>query len=182
VSEPPQPSDATPTDPVAVFYALNAHGVDYLIIGGVAVQAYGHVRTTQDVDVVVAPDIENLERLAAALEQLRARLNGVDAHLLDVDLRDAEQLRDGANFGLTTTAGGLDVWTDATELRGARTWEQMRSQAVTAEVEGQTLHFVHRDDLIRLKLAAGREKDLQDVAALTSVEDGISQDARRARP
>lgn len=157
---------------------LNDHDVDYLIIGGVAVQAYGHVRTTQDVDMIVAPDARNLERLAAALEQLRARLKGVDAHLLGIDPTDATHLRDGANFGLTTRAGGLDVWTDAAELKGARSWEEMRERAVTAEVGEQSLRFVHLDDLIRMKLAAGREKDLQDIAALTSQEG----DQRTVKP
>jgi hypothetical protein len=166
------PADDAPTDPVEVFRVLNDHGVDYLIIGGVAVQAYGHVRTTQDVDVIVAPDSRNLERLAAALKQLRARLKGVDAHLLGIDPTDATHLCDGANFGLATRAGGLDVWTDAAELKGARPWDEMRARAVTAEVGGQSLRFVDRDDLIRMKLAAGREKDLQDIAALTSQEGG----------
>lgn len=172
------PSDDRPSDPVEVFRALNEHDVDYLIIGGVAVQAYGHVRTTQDVDVIVAPDARNLERLAAALEQLRARLKGVDAHLLSIDPTDATQLRAGANFGLATRAGGLDVWTDAVELKGARSWEEMRERAVTAKVGEQSLRFVHLDDLIRMKLAAGREKDLQDIAALTSQEG----DRRAVKP
>jgi hypothetical protein len=122
--------------------------------------------------VIVAPDVPNLERLACALEQLGARLKGADAHLLGIDPTDATQLRDGANFGLATRAGGLDVWTDAAELRGARSWAQMRESAVTARVGEQSLRFVHRDDLIRMKLAAGREKDLEDIAALTSHEGG----------
>jgi hypothetical protein len=173
-------ADDAPTDPVEVFRALNSHGVDYLIIGGVAVQAYGHVRTTQDVDVLVAPDMRNLERLAAALKQLGARLKGVDAHLLGIDPTNATHLRDGANFGLATRAGGLDVWTDAAELKGARPWTELRERAVTAEVEGQSLRFVDRDDLIRMKLAAGRERDLRDIAALTSGEDsGLRHSAQR---
>jgi hypothetical protein len=169
--EPGGPPDDAPTDPVEIFRVLNGHGVDYLIIGGVAVQAYGHVRTTQDVDVIVAPDARNLERLAAALKQLHARPKGVDAHLLGVDPTDPRHLRDGANFGLATRAGGLDVWTDAAELKGARSWVQMRERAVMAEVGEEPLRFVHLDDLIRMKLAAGRERDLQDIAALTSRED-----------
>jgi hypothetical protein len=165
-------ADDAPSDPLEVFRTLNAHGVDYLIIGGVAVQAYGHVRTTQDVDVIVAPDASNLRRLAPALEHLHARLKGVDAHPLGIDPTDADDLRDGANFGLATRAGGLDVWTDAAELKGARSWREMRAQAVTAHVGEQPLRFVHRDDLIRMKLAAGRERDLKDIAALTSREAG----------
>jgi transcriptional regulator with XRE-family HTH domain len=160
------------SDPLEVFRALNSHGVDYLIVGGVAVQAYGHVRTTQDVDVIVAPDARNLERLAAALRQLQARLKGVDASLLGIDPTNADHLRDDANFGLATRAGGLEVWTDVAELKGARSWQEMREQAVSVEVGGQLLRFAHRDDLIRMKLAAGRERDLQDIAALTSQEAG----------
>lgn len=175
--EPSGLPEEAPTDPVEIFRALNSHGVDYLIIGGLAVQAYGHVRTTQDVDVVVAPDAPNLERLAAALKWLGARLKGVDAHLLGIDPTNAVHLRDGANFGLATRAGGLDVWTDAAELKGARPWKELRERAVTAEVEGQSLRFVDRDDLIRMKLAAGREKDLQDIAALTSLEDSSPKSA-----
>jgi len=165
--EPAQAPDDAPTDPLEVFRALNRHGVDYMVIGGVAVQAYGHVRTTQDVDILVAPDEANLENLATALKQLGARLKGVDAHLLGIDPTDALHLREGANFGLATAAGGLDVWTDAAELKGARSWEEMRERATTATVAGEPIRFVHRDDLIRMKHAAGREKDLQDIAALT---------------
>ena len=169
---PGAPPDDAPSEPLEIFRALNSHGVDYLIIGGVAVQAYGHVRTTQDVDVIVAPDAGNLARLAGALGQLRARLKRVDADLPGIDPTNPAHLRDGANFGLATAAGGLDVWTDAAELKGARTWQEMREQAVGVKVGGEPLRFVHRDDLIRMKLAAGRERDLQDIAALTSQEAG----------
>ncbi len=63
-----------------------------------AVQAYGHVRTTFDLDVIAAWTPENLRRLAAALDELGARLRGVDADLLEVDLTDPRQLYDGGNF------------------------------------------------------------------------------------
>jgi hypothetical protein len=174
----PEPSDVpdnAPTDPLEIFRTLNRHEVDYMVIGGVAVQAYGHVRTTQDVDVLVAPAESNLENLAAALRELRARLKGVDADLLGIDPTDPAHLRDGANFGLATRAGGLDVWTDAASLKGARSWEAMRGRAVPAEVGGERINFVGRDDLIRMKHAAGRPRDLEDIAALTSYEDRESR-------
>ena len=177
--EPSGPPDDAPTDPVEIFRALNSHDVDYLIIGGVAVQAYGHVRTTQDVDVIVAPDPENLARLAAALARLGARLAGVDAHLRGIDPTDPTHLREGANFGLATRAGGLDVWTDVAVLKGARPWRELRARAVAVEVGGQSLSFVDRDDLIRMKLAAGRERDLRDIAALTSMEGRGSNSSAR---
>lgn len=153
-----------------IFRILGEQRVEYLIIGGVAVQAYGHVRTTQDVDIIAAPDLPNLERLAVALRRLDARLKGVDAHPLGIDPTDAAQLRDGANFGLSTRAGGLDVWTDVRAVAGAAPWKALRGRAVSVQLSGQTLWFVGLDDLIRMKLAAGRERDLQDIAALTSQE------------
>lgn len=68
-----------PSRPYDVFAALDRHGVEYVVIGGVAVQAHGNPRTTLDVDFVAAPELANIERLAAALEDLQARLLGVDA-------------------------------------------------------------------------------------------------------
>lgn len=60
----------TGLDPTRVFETLNRHGVDYLVIGGFAVIAYGHVRATKDIDLVASDQRDNLERLAAALREL----------------------------------------------------------------------------------------------------------------
>ena len=66
----------------------NRHGVDCVVIGGVAMQVHGHVRTTRDLDTVVAWTPENMRALAGALAELDARLRGVDAELLGIDLTD----------------------------------------------------------------------------------------------
>jgi predicted nucleotidyltransferase len=168
---PPQGGDETASDPAKVFGALERHGVDYLTIGGVAVQAHGHVRTTADVDVLIENSPENLERAAKALRELGAQLRGVDAELLGIDPRYAETLRDGANFALTTTAGRLDVWTDASELKGARPYAEMRGRAVEATALGLHIPVVALDDLIAMKSAAARPQDLDDIAALTDPLD-----------
>lgn len=160
----------------AIFEALRKHGVEYLTIGGVAVQAYGHPRTTQDLDLLVAPDQANLERLAAALRELGAALRGVDAELLGIDPTDAAMLREGANFTLRTAAGDLDLWTDPAELPGARPWRELRAAALELDVPGVgAVRVVGRDDLIRLKRAAlelrpeaKRRTDLEDIAVLES--------------
>jgi hypothetical protein len=70
-------------DPLALLGVLARHEVDFVVIGGVAVQAHGHLRTTRDVDVIAAPDADNARRLAAALRELDARNRGVDAEHLD---------------------------------------------------------------------------------------------------
>jgi hypothetical protein len=94
-------------DPVRIFAALQRHEVEYLTIGGIAVNAHGHVRNTRDVDILIEWKRENMRRLAAALAELDASPFGVDAELKDVDPRDPHDLFKGGNFTLRTAAGGL---------------------------------------------------------------------------
>lgn len=174
------PARPPPTRPAAVYAALAEHGVRYLTIGGVAVQAHGHTRTTADVDLLVEGGEQNLAALGAALGDLRAELSGVDAHLLGIDVTDAKALRDGANFTLLTDAGPLDVWTDWRELPGAPPWDELEERALTVHAGGVPIRVVSFDDLIRLKRAAAglenrpqrkRDEDLGDIAALTAILD-----------
>ncbi len=69
----PDPTPSAAFDLRALLASLQAHGLAYTVIGGVAVQVHGHRRTTKALDVVVDPAAENLTRLAAALVALRAR-------------------------------------------------------------------------------------------------------------
>lgn len=148
-----------------IFATLNRHAVDYLVIGGFAVIAHRHVRATRDVDLVADPAPDNLRRLAAALEELNARPRGVDAELLPVDPTDPEQLAEGGNWTLVTDAGRLDFFADPA---GAVPYPQLAARAIVATVESLRIPVVGLDDLIRMKRAAGREQDLQDIAALTT--------------
>jgi hypothetical protein len=172
------PARPPPTRPGDVYAALNERGVRYLTIGGVAVQAHGHTRTTADVDLVVDGGEQNLAALGAALADLGAELAGVDAHLHGIDVTDARALAEGANFTLLTRAGPLDVWTDWRELPGAPPWEELEERALTVHAGEVPIRVVSFDDLIRLKRAAAgldnrperkREEDLGDIAALTAI-------------
>jgi hypothetical protein len=58
--------------PQEIFAALHRQGVDYVAIGGFAANAYGSRRLTLDVDIIPAPEGENYQRLAAALDELGA--------------------------------------------------------------------------------------------------------------
>lgn len=185
--EPDRAREDLPTDPLRVFRALERYDVDYLAIGGIAVQAHGHVRTTQAVDVVVAPDTENLSRLANVLRELEANLKGVDAHLLGIDPTDPRALAEGANFVLATSAGTLDLCTDPAELKGAPPWEELHSRALEAEIAGGVrVRVVGRDDLINLKRVAApnrdspekRDQDLKDIAVLSDPDRFKRSDER----
>lgn len=161
----PSELDRGPLDPVRIFEALERHGVEYLTIGGVAVNAHGHLRNTRDVDILIEWTAENMGRLAAALRDLDARLFGVDADFLDVDPLDPEDLFNVGSFTLRTVGGGLDLF-DPDEIPGGRPYDEMRPRAVEATVAGVRIRAVGLDDLIRLKRESGRDRDLEDVATL----------------
>lgn len=163
----PSELDRGPLDPVRIFAALERHGVEYLTIGGVAVNVHGHVRNTRDVDILIEWSAENMQRLAVALADLDAKLFGVDADLLDP--RDPGDLLNGGNFTLRTAAGGLDLF-DPAEIPGGRPYEEMRPRAVEAVVDGIGIRAVGFDDLIRLKRESGRDRDLEDVATLLAAK------------
>jgi hypothetical protein len=154
---------------------LAEHDVDYVLIGGVAIQAYGHVRTTIDLDVIAAWTPENLGRLADALGDLRARLRGIDAERLGIDLTDPSQLHDGGNFLMRTAHGDLDVFAVDQTAGAPRSYDQLRDRAVAVEVFGVRILVAHPEDLIRMKLAAAefrdrpeakRRQDREDIAVL----------------
>jgi predicted nucleotidyltransferase len=153
--------------PRDIFEVLVRHGVDFVVIGGVAVIGHGSTRVTQDVDFVAATDPGNLARLEAALAELDAQLWGVDAHLLGIDL-DARTLAEGGTFTLVTRAGGLDFFN---EVPGGAPYEQIRARSVPAEVaDGVEIRIAGIDDLLAMKRAAGRPQDVRDIATLTHIE------------
>jgi len=161
----PSELDRGPLDPARIFAALERHEVEYLTIGGVAVNAHGHLRNTRDVDILIERTPQNMARLAATLDDLDAKLFGVDAELLGVDPHNPDDLYNGGNFTLRTAAGGLDLF-DPAEIPGGRPYEEMRPRAVEAVVQGVRIRAVGFDDLIRLKRFAGRDRDLEDIATL----------------
>lgn len=153
-------------DPRELLDTLARYDVDFVVIGGVAVQAYGHLRTTRDVDVIVAPDPENGRRLAAALRDLRAVNRSVDAHHLH-DPTDPATFAQAGSLFLDTRAGMLDVMQDAA---GAPPYEQLRARAVSVTLGAIEIRVVGLDDLIALKRAAGRPVDEEDIAVLTDLQ------------
>jgi hypothetical protein len=155
-----------PLDIGRLFGVLERHGVEYLVIGGVAVQVHGHRRTTKDLDVMPAPGGENASRLAAALDDLEARVVGGGGQRLTA--ADAEQLSLVPVVpSLLTEHGELHV---LPEPEGAGAWDAMRERALVVDLDGVGVAIVALDDLLRMKLAAGRPADLDDVAVLTALE------------
>lgn len=150
-----------PLDAFEIFRALARHGVDYVLIGGIAVQTHGHVRTTNDADLIPKPDPDNLARLAEALGDLDARV--LNPGHEEEPIR-AEMLPRATIWQFETRAGGVDIMH---EVPGGRSFAELRGSALEVELDGITVPVAGLDDLIRMKEARGRPVDLEDIAALT---------------
>lgn len=144
---------------------LGEAGVEYIVIGGVAVGFHGYVRATKDLDVVPAPDRRNLERLVSALRTLDAELDGAgDFEVAELpDPLDAETLALGGNWVLQTRLGRFDVmqWIGDAEL-----WGMLSPSAVEVEMEGLSVKVAGYEDLVALKRLAARPSDLEDLDRL----------------
>lgn len=145
-----------PIDAAAIFRVLAAHHVEYVVIGGLAVQAHGHPRTTQDLDLIPEPTAENRRRLLSALRELGAR---------PVGARDPGpvSIPETGVLELDTDAGGIDVHPAPP---GAAPYAELRSRALEIELD-VPVAVVGRDDLIAMKRASGRPIDRGDIIALT---------------
>jgi hypothetical protein len=167
VSSPAPPDDAAP-GARAILEALGRHRVEYLLIGGFAVNVHGYPRLTRDVDILVRPDERNYSRLAKAIAAL-------DPDLRPPGERDPKTLDQiGWGFGefarFHTPHGMLDAHR---ALEGVRaSYDELEHRAVIAEVTNLRVKVLGYDDLIRAKRASGRAQDLADIAAL--------EDARRS--
>jgi hypothetical protein len=147
-----------------IFAALDVHEVEYIVIGGIAVQVHGHVRMTNDIDLIPSPTPQNLERLASALEELDAQVLNPGSEHLEID---AQMLLRATLWQLATRHGDIDVLHDAP---GAAPFPQLRERALLITLGDHPIPIASRDDLIKMKRAAGRPVDLADVAALTELE------------
>lgn len=145
-----------PLDAAQILHALADHAVDYVVIGGVAVQTHGHPRTTQDLDIVPEAGAENLRRLRDALSALRARPVG------KTDPEPIRLPRTGV-LELDTDAGGLDIHLDPP---GGPEYAVLRARALELELQRPVL-VASLDDLISMKRASGRPLDRSDILALT---------------
>lgn len=139
-------------------------GVEVIVIGGLAAQAHGSARLTQDVDFIYRRTEANMERLAAALAPIQPYLRGAPPGL---PFRfDVATIRRGLNFTLTTSIGDLDL---LGEMVGGGTYEQVKPNAERLQAFGRDVLVLNLPALIRAKRAAGRPKDLEAIAELEAL-------------
>lgn len=139
-------------------------GVDFVVVGGVAVVAQAMPRFTKDLDICYARNTENLDALGRVLVAIGAGLHGADADLPFVP--DARTLRQTEILTLTSPEGDIDL---LVEPAGCPPYPELRANADRIEVGGAEVLIASVDDLIAMKRAAGRPQDLIDLEALEIV-------------
>ena len=157
-----------PFDPLRALRTLLERDVRFVLIGGYAGALRGSPVITGDLDICYARDDDNLERLADALRSL-------DAHLRDAPpdvpfLLDARTLRAGDHFTFSTAVGALDILGMPSGTKG---FADLDANASDEVVDGLTVRVASIEDLIRMKRAAGRPKDLIAVEWLAAVRDEV---------
>lgn len=137
-------------------------GAEFVLVGGLAVNAWGVVRGTKDVDVVVDPDPENLRRVAEVAIAAGGHVQRGEA-LLGSASSIAAELASGEQVAIETDLGRLDV---AQGLEGVPPYAELRARASEAKVLGVEVAVCSREDLVAMKRAAGRPRDLVDLEDL----------------
>jgi hypothetical protein len=150
-------------DAEEILAVLIAHGVDFVVIGGIAVQAHGYIRWTKDLDVIVRPTTLNVTKLSEALADLNSELRTSGR----LRLGDPDQLKAAPLVPVLTRAGPLDIVNVDHIAGGPRNYDALREAALEVELEGSVVAVAGLSDLIRMKRAAGRDHDLADIEALT---------------
>lgn len=160
-------------DPALAFRVLNRHSVRYVVIGGLAGEFLGAAIGTNDIDISYERTPENMDRLAAALKDLHARLRvaGVDEELPFV--LDGRTLAAGDSFTFVSDAGDLDVLGTPSGTNGFR---DLDADATSYDLgEELVVRVVSLDDLIRMKEAARRPKDEVHLHVLQALKDEITR-------
>ena len=156
-------------DPLRALRTLNRREVRYVLIGGYASTILGAPIVTNDVDICYERTADNMNKLAAALQELHAKLRvaGVDEDLPFV--LDGRTLAAGDSFTFVTDAGPVDILGTPSGTGG---FKDLDADATTYDLgEGLMVRVVSLDDLIRMKEAASRPKDEAHLHVLAALKE-----------
>ena len=159
-----------------LFRELQKHEVQYVVVGGLAINLHGVERATMDVDLVLAMDESNLRRFMAAAQTLQlhptlpVKLEALcNAAQLDEWVREKHMIA----FCLrppSKTAPSIDII-----VRPKVSFETMYRNRIEKDIGGIQFKVASIDDLIALKTGTGRNQDASDIVALNKVKQIFAQ-------
>ncbi len=147
---------------------FNAYRVKYLIIGGYAVIKYTEPRYTKDLDLWIRADAKNANAVYQALKEFGAPLT---------DLTSADFSEEGYFYQMGIPPVRVDILMSISGLTFDAAWPRR----VKADFDGVPVLFIHREDLIASKLAAGRPQDLIDAASLAQAKPQAVKHQRKRK-
>lgn len=150
-----------------LLHRLSEAGVEFVLVGGLAVNAWGVVRGTKDVDIVLAPDPENFERLAEVAVGASGHVQRGES-FLSTPFSIAAELASGERVEIETDLGRLDI---VQGLDGVPGFEDLRSRSVETEILGVKVAVCAVEDLKAMKRVAGRTRDLADLEDLDATDN-----------
>ena len=140
----------------SVFASLQSHNVHYVVIGGIAAVLHGVPRATFDLDILIEATTDNAEKLLKAF---------LDANLGTAALTTPENVL-AHEITVFNDRVRIDVQTSTPGIVFGEAWLHKE----TMRYEGQEFYVVSLADLLASKLAAGRDKDIEDVRMLEQNE------------
>jgi len=146
-----------PEDLKELLRAFNEHAVKYLIVGGYAFGVHAEPRATKDLDIFIRSDEENSRAIFRALAQYGAPLD---------DLTPADFM-DGTTFQIGQPPARIDILQRIDGVTFDEAWENRIEGVLDGQLQAAV---ISRGDLIRNKLASGREQDLLDAKQLRAAK------------
>ena len=146
---------------------LREADIDFVLVGGLAVNAWGYVRATRDIDLVPDPSPENLARLDGLLVELGGKVEVGGRLLESSSIRTF--LRTGDRTLVLTDLGRIDVLQGLPQVP---TFAVLDEGAAKVDIDGLALKVCSFDDLLAMKRASDRPRDRDDLEALEAARDG----------
>jgi hypothetical protein len=147
-----------PEDWRAFIESLNSNGVEFVVVGAVALAHHGFPRYTGDLDILIRNSSQNATRLESALAAFGFTALGLKA----ADFAESYRV-----IQLGVPPNRIDLLTSITGVSFEEAW----ADRVQVDVEGLPVNFIGRQALIRNKRLTGRAQDKADLEALGASED-----------
>ena len=146
-----------PEDLKELLRAFNDQAVKFLIVGGYAFGVHAEPRATKDLDIFVRSDEKNSKAVFRALAQYGAPLDGLTP----------SDFMDGTTFQIGQPPARIDILQHIDGVTFDEAWENRIEGIIDDQIQTAV---ISRDDLIRNKLATGREQDILDVKKLRTAK------------
>ena len=140
---------------------LREHDVDYVLFGALAMVFYGYVRNTEDLDIAIDLEPENLDRVTEWLQSITIKLNP----------SRRRRARGACRRDRTPPWSRRSVRLTSCNNFPVPEWPQLIAEAELYEIEGMRVRVMNRRTLIELKRLRGSNQDLADIEAIELLAD-----------